>query len=167
MAEEGLDIRIDGLADLKATFESLATKDANRCVLAALKAGAAIEQAAITERAPVKDTTGGLLPDGALKSDIEVKVHRPSNGTPYITVAPGKYTSAVARWVEYGHRIVRGGYLRVLKNGKTRGTGTQVGEVAEHPFIRPAYEESRETVASAISSTLITEIQKAAAKGGK
>jgi HK97 gp10 family phage protein len=161
---DGIDITIEGLADLKATFESLATKDANACILKALKAGAVVEQAAITEAAPVKDTTGGMLPDGALKSDIEIKVHRPSGKLPYITVAPGNYTAAVARWVELGHRLVRGGYSKVTKSGKTRGPGKVIGNVPAHPFVRPAYERSRQAVAAAISTTLIAEIKKAAAK---
>jgi len=164
---DGLSFEIEGLADLKATFESLATKEADRCVLKALKAGAVIEQAAITERAPIKDTTGGLLPDGALKSDIVITTRRDSQGKPYVTVAPGKYTRHVAQWVEYGHRLIRGGYSKLLKSGKTRGPGTQLGTVEEHPFIRPGYEESREAVAAAISTTLIEEIRKSAAKGGK
>jgi len=164
---DGINIEITGLAELKATFESLATKDADRAVLKALKAGAVIEQAAITAAAPVKDTTGGLLPDGALKSDITISTKRDSQGKPYIIVAPGKYTAHVARWVEYGHRLVRGGYSRVLKSGKTRGPGKEVGTVQAHPFIRPAYEESQNAVASAIATTLVEEIEKAAAKGGR
>src|ERR1700734_579973 len=124
---DGIDITIEGLDALKATFQSLATKEADRCVLKALQAGAVIEQAAITERAPVKDTTGGMLPDGALKSDIVIATHRnKSGGTPYITVAPGKFTAHVALWVEYGHRLIRGGYSRLLKSGKTRGPGSQI-----------------------------------------
>jgi HK97 gp10 family phage protein len=165
---DGIDIKIEGLDALKATFQALATKGADRCVLKALQAGAVIEQAAITERAPVKDTTGGMLPDGALKSDIVITTHRnKSRDTPYVTVAPGKYTSHVALWVEYGHRLIRGGYSRLLKSGKTRGPGAQIGTVPAHPFIRPAYEASRQEVAAAIASTLVTEIQKSASKGGK
>jgi HK97 gp10 family phage protein len=166
MADE---VRFDitGLSDLKATFESLATKEADRCVSKALMAGAAIEQAAITALAPLKDTTGGLLPDGALKSDITITRRRFSDGKPYVTVAPGKYTAHVAFWVEYGHRLIRGGYSKLLKSGKTRGPGTQIGVVPEHSFIRKAYEQSCGAVADAISSTLIEEITKSAAKGGK
>ncbi|ADW69015.1 HK97 gp10 family phage protein [Granulicella tundricola] len=161
---DGFSADIKGIAEVKALFEALSTKEADNAILKALKAGALIEQAAISDRAPVKDTTGGLLPEGALKADIEVKVHRPSGRTPYVTVAPGKYTAHVARWLEYGHRLVRGGYSRMLKNGKTRGPGKEVGFVAEHSFIRVGYEESREAVVEAISNTLVAEIQKAAVK---
>jgi HK97 gp10 family phage protein len=163
---DGISIDIKGLAELKATFESLTKKDADRCVAKALMAGAEIEQAAIVGHANFR-TTGGLLPEGALANDIEITRHRSKDGNSYITVGPGKYTSSVARWVEYGHRLVRGGYSRLLANGKTKGPGSQVATVPEHPFIRPAYEESRQAVADAIATTLNTEIVKAAAKGGK
>jgi hypothetical protein len=107
-----------------------------------------------------------LLPDGALKSDITVTTHRYKDGTPYVTVQPGKYTARVAQWVEYGHRLVRGGYSKVLKNGKTRGIGKVIGDVAAHPFIRPAYEASRDAVADIIGKTLVAEIEKAVARKG-
>ena len=152
---------------MKATFDSLSTTAADACLLKALKAGALVEQAAITEAAPVKDTTGGMLPDGALKSDITVTTHQPKNRSAYVTVAPGKYTAHVARWVEYGHRLVRGGRSRMSANGKTRGSGKEIGTVQEHPFIRLAYESSQQGVTDAISSTLVSEIEKAAANKGK
>jgi HK97 gp10 family phage protein len=166
MPNDGISIEIKGLEEIKATFQSLAAKDANKCILTALKAGAVVEQAAITERAPVKDTSGGLLPDGALKSDVTVTTHRYKDGTPYVTVQPGKYTARVAQWVEYGHRLIRGGYSKVLKNGKTKGPGKVIGDVPAHPFIRPAYEASREAVADTIGKTLLAEIEKSAAKKG-
>ena len=165
---DGFTIKIEGLEELKAKFQALATTEADKCITKALQAGAVIEQAAITQEAPVKDTTGGLLPDGALKSDIVItrKKSRSTGGT-YFLVGPGKYTQFVARWVEYGHRLVRGGRSRLLKNGKTRGPGKQIGVVQEHSFIRKGYEQSREAVAEAIQTTLVTEIEKAAAKGAK
>ena len=164
---DGISFDIKGLAELKATLESLATKDAERCIDLALKNGAQIEQAAITAAAPVKDTTGGILPDGALKSDISIVRHRSkTTGLPYYTVQPGKYTAFVARMVEYGHRLVRGGRSRLLKNGKAIGPGKEIGEVEAKPFIRPAYEESQAAVANAIQNTLVESIIKAATKKG-
>jgi hypothetical protein len=47
------------------------------------------------------------------------------------------------------------------RTSKTRGPGSQVGEVKAYPFIRPAFEESREAVTEAITTTLATEIEKA------
>jgi HK97 gp10 family phage protein len=159
---DGISIRVEGLSELQAKLEELSTKQADTAIRAALKAGAEVERVAISERAPIKDTTGGSLPDGALANDIVVKIKRSDQGFLYAVVGPDKYTAHVARWVEYGHRLVRGGRSRLLKNGKTGGPGSQVGTVPEHPFIRPAFESTRQEVVDVMCQTLADEISLAA-----
>ena len=166
MPEDGFSIDVEGLSALQAKLDDLGTKAADRAIRKALKAGALIEQAAIIERAPVKDVTGGILPPGALKSDIVIRMKKDAMGANSAVVGPAKLTAHVARWVEYGHRLVLGGRLRVLASGKTRGSGKQVGQVDAHPFIRPAYEASRSAVAEAICTTIATEVEKAGKKKG-
>jgi HK97 gp10 family phage protein len=166
MAQDGLTIEIQGLAELQAKLNDLGTKAADAAMRKALKAGAAIEQAAISERAPIKVGTGGILPDGALKNDIVIKIKRDDRGGMTAVVGPDKYTAHVARWVEYGHRLVRGGYSKKFADGTTRGPGKEVDQVEEHPFIRPAWEASREEVTTAITTTLASEIELAAARKG-
>ncbi len=166
MADDGISISIEGLSDLQAKLDDLGTKAAERAIRAALRAGAAVEQAAIVERAPIKDGTGGMLPEGALKSDIVVKMSRDEQGGIIAIVGPDKLTKWVARLVEYGHRSVRGGISRIVK-GKAKGPGSVIGDVPAHPFIRPAYEASRQEVANAICTTLATEIEAASARKGK
>lgn len=56
--------------------------------------------------------SGRALPVGALKADVTLEVRRES-GLLMAVVGPGKLTAHVARWVEYGHRRVRGGYSDV------------------------------------------------------
>lgn len=159
-------VTVEGLDAVQKMLDGLSKKVGDRCIRTALEAGAAIEQAAITERAPVKDTTGGMLPDGALKSDIEIHFKRDSNGIQTAIVGPGKYTAFVAGLVERGHRLVRGGYNRLNKNtGKSRGPGQHVGEVPEHPFVRPAFEATRQEVLEAITTTLEREVVEASKKG--
>ena len=80
--------------------------------------------------------------------------------SPAAVVGFGKLTRAVAGWVELGHRLVRGGYSKVLKNGKVRGPGRQVGTVAAHPFVRPAYEASVDAANQAFAETFAAEIKK-------
>jgi HK97 gp10 family phage protein len=168
MADDSININIEGLSELDAKLADLGTKVAERCIRAALKAGAQIEQAAITERAPVKVGDGGILPDGALKSDIVIKMKRDENGQIVAVVGPDSYTSHVANWVEYGHRMVTGGRNTLDKaTGKTKGPGKHIDEVPEHPFIRPAYEATREEVANAICTTLAESIEKASVKSSK
>jgi HK97 gp10 family phage protein len=165
---DAIDVEVTGLKEVQAMLDHLSKQAGDRCIRKALKAGALVEQAAITERAPVKDTTGGILPDGALKSDIEIHFKRDDQGIQQAIVGPGKYTAHAARWVEYGHRLVTGGYNKLIKfgkhAGKTRGPGQVIGEVKEHPFIRPGYEQSRQAVLDAITTTLKTEVTKESKK---
>jgi HK97 gp10 family phage protein len=155
---DGISIDVQGLSELQAKLDALTQKQADRCIRAALKAGAVIEQAAIAERAPVKDGTGGSLPVGALKLDIIVHLAKDAQGAYSAIIGPGKLTKHVARWVEYGHRIVRGAKLR--KGGK------HTGDVPAHPFIRPAYEATRQAVTTAICTTLATELEKSSKTKG-
>jgi HK97 gp10 family phage protein len=162
MAEDGISISVEGLSELQAKLDQLSTKQADTAIRKSLQAGAEIERAAISERAPIKDTTGGSLPDGALANDIVVKIKRSAQGSLYAVVGPDTYTAFVARLVEYGHRLVRGGRSRLLANGKTKGPGTQVGTVDAHPFIRVAFEATQQEVVDVMCQTLADEISLAA-----
>jgi HK97 gp10 family phage protein len=157
---DSINISIEGLSDLQAKLSQLSTKDADTAIRKALRAGAEIERDAISERAPIKDTTGGVLPDGALANDIVIKMTRDDQGNRMAVVGPDKYTAWIAAFVEYGHRQVTGGRSRLLKNGKTKGPGVQVGDVPEHPFIRPAFESSEQRVADVMATTLAAEIER-------
>lgn len=164
MSDEG--ITIEGLAALQQQLTDLGTKKAEKAVRKALRAGAEIERSALSEYAPVNATGGGSIPPGALKNDIVIQMKRDTDGSIYANVTPDKYTAWVGRLVEYGHREVTGGRSKKLANGKTRGPGKQIGEVPEHPWVRPAFEATQSEVASAITSTLLSEIEKEAAKKG-
>jgi HK97 gp10 family phage protein len=169
MSDDGISISVTGLSELKEMLEDLSTKQADRAIRKALKAGAAIEQAAIIERAPVKVAgAGGVFPEGALKSDIVVKMTRDNDGAIVATVGPDTYTKRLASWVENGHRIVTGGYSRVLPGGKTRGPGkVHDDSVPQHPFVRPAFEATQQEVADTMATVLIEEVTKAANRNGK
>jgi HK97 gp10 family phage protein len=164
---DGFSFDIKGLDDVDKLLENMCTKAADKCIRKALRAGAEIERAAITERAPIKDSTGGSLPEGALKSDIVIRMTRDEAGDMAAIIGPGKLTRHVANWVEWGHRMVTGGHSRLLANGKTKGPGKANGTVPAHPFIRVAYEATRQEVADAITTTLATEVSKVAKNRGR
>jgi HK97 gp10 family phage protein len=167
---DGFSIGVTGLAELEKTLTELSTKQADAAVRKALKAGAEIEQAAIVEafrnrRQPKEPQRGGILPIGAIENDIVVKMKRDEQGNPIAVVGPDAFTERAARWVEYGHRIVTGGYNKLLPNGKTRGPGkVHDEEVEASPFIRPAFEATQQEVAETMATVLAEEITKAAAK---
>jgi HK97 gp10 family phage protein len=168
MTDDGFSIEIEGLSALQAKMEDLSTKQSEAAIRKALRAGAAIEQAAIIERAPVKvEGRGGEYPAGALQNDIVVTTSRATDGTIIAIVGPDQYTKRLAGWVEYGHRMVTGGRSRVGKNGKARGPGKVHDEsVPAYPFIRPAFEATQAEVAQTMCDVLAKEIESASAKNG-
>ena len=161
----GFTARIEGLKELDAKLAELGTTAAKRVIREALKQGGYVFQLAVEERAPERPAlpSGTALPPGALKLDIVVEMGTDDEGLPAAIIRPGKYTAYVARFVEYGHRLVKGGY-RSMKRGKMRGSGHDIGEVPAYPFIRPGYEAAREEAVRVTCESLASGIEKAAKK---
>lgn len=160
-------IEINGLSELEAKLSGMSTKDATRAVNRGLAAGGEVFRAAVAESAPMRPDlrSGTALPPGALKSDIIKRRTRDKDGTPVEVVGPGKYTRHAAVWVEYGHRLVRGGYSKLdKKSGRYRGPGKAVGQVPAHPFIRPAFERVAETATTAAIEKIVEELEQSARK---
>jgi hypothetical protein len=161
-------VTVEGFPELDATLKSLIEERGEQILRKALQAGGELMQAAVIERAPMRtDGLGGGkqnsqnpaydLPAGALKSDIKLTVRRDRDDNSLTArIEPGKYTRPVAYWLEYGHRIVRGGRYR----GGKKGTGQVVGEARRFPFIRPAHDETEGAALAAIEETIATEINK-------
>ena len=159
MADE-TGIQIQGLSDLQATLDGLAEKDSNRMIRGALFDAGEPVQLAVSQRAPERSQlpSGTALPPGALKMDIVVRVPRASNILMSL-IGPDTLTRHAARWVEFGHRMVRGGNSTLGRNGKYHGSGQHVGEVPEHPFMRPAWEESKALAAETFAASLRSRIE--------
>lgn len=134
----------------------------DKAVKAALRAGAKIEQAEIQSNCPtrIEDTSGTALPVGALKSDVIIKTSTKNADTPYAVVTFGKYSMHVARWVEDGHKVMKG----KKSSGNQKDTGK---ETTPNPFISTAFETCEQEVTKAIQETFITNITKAANKAIK
>jgi hypothetical protein len=144
------------MPQFSAMMTELAGPAAERIARHAVRAGAQVVQAAITEAAPVRPDlpSGTALPPGALKNDIELHVAKEKDGSISAYIEPGSRTMAAARWCEYGHRLVRGGSSRrgagMLGQGYS-GPGKVVGFVEAKPFIRPAWEASEAAAQDAIA----------------
>jgi len=153
---DGLEITFEGMPEFSRMMQELAGPAAERIARHAVRAGGRVVQAAITEAAPVRPDlpSGTALPPGALKNDIVVKTTKEPDGSVSAYIEPGKYTRHVARWVEYGHRQVRGGTSSkgggILGQGY-RGAGRGIGNVPAAPFIRPAFEASEAAAQDAIA----------------
>lgn len=156
-------IETTGIAEMKAKMQALRQQVRGPLAQRAVRAGGRVIQAAMIERTPInieKNTGSNSLDPGAVKSDIKVRF--PAKENDHETTAligPGKKTGHVARWVEYGHRMVHGGQSKVGPDGKVRGRGIVHDEdVPAHPFLRPAYEasvaEAREAEAAELAKGL-------------
>ena len=160
---DSFSIEIRGGAELQAKLDQLKKEEADAIMRKALRAGAQVVRDEIAARAPEQVNSPGkdstALPAGALKNDVIVTTPRKTTG-PLVIVDFGKYTRRVALWVEYGHRLVRGGYLKVLANGKTRGRGEEVGAVQPHPFVRPAFEASSQRAVDAVTESIKQSLDK-------
>lgn len=153
-------IRLEGADELAASLEALDADIQTRVMRAALRDAGELMRAAVQERAPVKTVAGGKLPEGALKSDVKMSITT-IDGKLAAMVYFGSLTYYVARWVEYGHRLVKGGYSS-MKRGKLRGNGKQIGDVPAYPFIRPAFEATVRASVDAFVDRLKSEIKKRA-----
>lgn len=170
---DGFTVRMQGLRELDAKLSQLATEDAKRVIQAGLRAGGQVMQAAVAERAPERPElpSGTALPVGALAADIELRMGRDEDGLPAAIVAPGEYTSRAAEWVEYGHRLVKGGQLpwsgvnrKTGKFYRRGGTGHQIGDVPAHSFLRPGFEASAGAAADAAVLKIAEGVEKAASR---
>jgi hypothetical protein len=149
-------MNLSGLKELDQKLAQLKGPVARRLIHDAVLDGGAVMQAEVRLRAPTRPALphGTAIPPGALKGDIELRFGFSEEGLPAAIVMPGKYTKHVARWLEYGHRLVRGGYSKALAGGRTRGRGVEIGVVKPYPFLRPAFETSRQAAVEATVQSL-------------
>ena len=164
----GFELKTIGLAALKKRLDQVATKDAERMMNKALRAGGRVFETAIEERAPERPDlpSGTALPPGALRRDISVRRVPSEPRTAVVVIGPGKYTKQTAHLVEFGHRNVRGGKSRIGKDGKAKGEGQVIGQVPAHPFVRPAFEAAGQQALDAVKDSLTEDFARLDSKGG-
>jgi HK97 gp10 family phage protein len=157
LSPEGqMELELTGVQELVAKLEKARVQMTGPEMKKALRAGGRVIKAAMVERAPVLDAktaNSTSLEPGALREGI--RVYAPPNDDPAdVLIGPAARVAHVARWGEYGHRQVSGGYLKLLGNGSTRGTGEAGEDVPAHPFLRPAFEASVAEAGEAIAASL-------------
>ena len=109
---------------------------------------------------PVKaEDTGGLLDKGVLRESITITgIEIDSNGRGvrgHVGFTTNNAADHVALWIEYGHRIVvRDSVLSYIDNRGRRRSGSVQGFVAPNPFMRKAFEASRDAAVEAFVTTL-------------
>jgi len=129
---------VKGLPELKAAFHRLSSEIAAKILKAALQAGADVLKNALTESASAHTRTGEMK--AAITAAVDIT---PSGTSGVARVGFGKQ-SYKAKWVEFGHRQV------VMAEGERK----EVGHVPAHPFVRPAYESSKEEARRAVMQVI-------------
>lgn len=157
---DGISIEVKGIPELDALFAELVGPVADRAMLDGVTEGAKVFQAAISEAARMREDTpaGNALPPGKLKSSIQIRLSKLRSGKFAAFVEPSKETRHVARFLETGHRIVKGGRSKKAKGGGFSGPGREVGFVKAYPFVRPSFEAVEETAIDAVKETILSEL---------
>jgi hypothetical protein len=158
---DGIEITFEGIPEFSRMMTDLAGPVAERIIRHAVREGGRVVQAAITEAAPVRPDlpSGTALPPGALQGDIQVAVTKDGVDSFSAWIYPGKFSRAVAIWVEWGHRLIRG-------KSRKGSSGRVIGDVPAHPYIRPAFDANEDLAFEAVADSLATDINAAAkAKG--
>lgn len=161
-----LELQINGLAQMEARAQMIYEQMRGDATRKAVREGGKIVRAEMRAAAPILDhkTAHSTAQEpGALKGDIRMAVHGPTDGISESLVGPGSKTSHVAYWVEYGHRLVKGGYSKLLKSGRVRGPGHAIGNVPAHPFLRPAFETTKQQALDKMAE-VFTAVMRSAAK---
>ncbi|MFB3788470.1 MAG: HK97-gp10 family putative phage morphogenesis protein [bacterium] len=131
-----LNIEMRGWREIQASFAQLGKagrlKNVHR---KALYAGGVVIRARARELCPVKT--------GRLRKAIQVKRHRGTPETTHVSVGIDY------RKVRYGHLVEFGSPGRETKSGKS------TGPMPAQPFMRPAFEATKEEVTNAIQNKTI------------
>jgi hypothetical protein len=161
---DGIFVEVKGIPELDALISQLAGPGADRAMVHGVAEGAKIFQEAITDAAPIRPElpSGTALPPGKLKSSIQIRLSKLRNGTFATFIEPSRDVRHVARWVEWGHRLVKGGRSQKSKRGGGyTGSGKEVGFVEPYHgtgFIRPAFETSEQTAIEVVKETILSDL---------
>lgn len=137
-------IQMSGIAETQGSLQRFGAEVREKLVLRAVHDAGDVIRDAMRESAHVlaeKNPTSDSLEPGQLRADIRTRA-RLKDGVARAIMGPVKY-AYVARFVEFGHRLVKGGYSSADGKGGLRGAGTQIGEVPAYPSLRPAFERSQ------------------------
>ena len=163
MAEEfSIDIR--GIEQTIANINKLPRQIVAETFDDALQAAGNVIQAAVAAKTPVRvhvvirgGARGGKVMELTLPRLITkiVAVVEIDDSLKYGRVRIGfGDLGYIARFVEFGHRIVHGGYSHIDKKGRSHGPGRESGEVIPHPFMREGLELSAKEAVDAFAVSL-------------
>lgn len=149
--------------DLLNTLQALPGETRKKALRKSLGAMGKVVEAAIKVRAPFQagEYAGGKLKPGELSQGFKTNVHiaKDANATTdqdYVEIGPNKNVDFVARFVEDGHAT----RPRTKESKRPR-----VDRVQPHPFVRPAFDATKDEALAVLEETMAAEIQKAFKNG--
>jgi HK97 gp10 family phage protein len=149
MPDNFVEAKIEGLDQIAANLHALGDDIERRILRKAVQAGINVMAEEVLARTPT-DT-------GLLKQSIQTTVKVEKEGGAAIGAVGFGWQSHIARWIEFGHRIV--GHK---PNKKDTGK-----HVPARPFMRPGFDASKNKAVEAFTETMREEIEKAASKSAK
>jgi hypothetical protein len=151
-----MSLKITGFEELRGELGAMERAVSGDATLIAVRAAATPIRDEMATEAPVLDhktAQSTALDPGALKSGISFSVRRLKDGLVMALIGPRKGTRRAAHLVEYGHLLVKGGKLHIGPKGP-EGEGKIIGQVQQHPFLRPSFEVSWRPALTAFAAAL-------------
>jgi HK97 gp10 family phage protein len=150
---------ITGLNETVAMLEQSPTRIVQEGFFRAAQAAMNIVADEVERLCPVKpEDTGGILDKGVMRERISIFIELDSRSrgvTAHVGFGTADGVDHVANWVEYGHRIVIPGSGHYYDNrGRLRKGTFNHTYVPPHPFLRPAFEASRDAAVEAFVESL-------------
>ncbi|MEG9498945.1 HK97-gp10 family putative phage morphogenesis protein [Mannheimia indoligenes] len=154
-----LNVKIEGLKELGQKMQSLGKKISNRIAVKAMRQGGAIVRDTARAKAPVLQENVPHRKKGTLKKAITTRT-KIKNGKAETIVWVKKLTDKqISR---FKGKSGRSGAYNPNDPYYWRFVEFGTSKMAAKPFMRPAFEQSKQQAAKAITETLRTEIHKEA-----
>jgi hypothetical protein len=153
----GADVTIKGIPELARALDHLEAAARAEALAHAATAGALVVRDAV--RVPVGHEHLSRGVHLAQQLAIKVTVREDT----HVSAAVGFFGRTVAALVEFGHLLVKGGKLRAgrRKRKATVTVGHVIGHVPAHPFLRPAFDSSKEEAQQAMAAALWADLSAA------
>jgi len=141
-----MDIQITGVEEACRMLDELPPRVVKQAFARALTAACVPIVRELEVRTPesVKAATSDQY--GKLKADIRTDIQIDASGKGALAQIWFAKKDYVARFVEYGHRL--------LSHGHSKDSRKELGNVQPHPFIRPAAAAGADAAVEAFSETL-------------
>lgn len=105
---------------------------------------------------PTPDSTS--LPPGMMRMDLQTAVNVSESHGAEVRIGPGQIAGHVARWVNNGWNLTRGGRRRVRKDGRAVGRGKVIKTIPGQHFIEAALDEAGQAAVDTMVSVVAEEL---------